>query len=315
MQSIPLLAGAAFLLTLGVWSTARTVPEIEQDVETRLAGSLESEGAPFHRVSAYGRNVEVFGVPASHLPVVTEQARALWGIGAVNVREDLGRGSWLRVLVRDGIAHVEGVLEGSDLEARVRTGARAAPGGRSIRFDLAVDAERPEPVSWPTSFVPLFTAAGRGIGELSLTLDDEVLVVEGETIYAAAVDSLGAQLFGAAPGIQIRNLLEEAPDFPSRLEAALSGPGIAFEPNTSRLSRGSWTVLARIVQALRHGEGNIVVTGRWTDRGPGGRRLAAARVGVVLDYFAAHGVDPGRTRSTVVASDGAEPVLSINADI
>lgn len=312
MQLIPLVTGTVVFVALGVWTTATTVPEMERDLETRVSQTLASRGVPFHRVEARGRSVEVTGVPATADTSLVDDARGLRGVRAMDIREDLGTdGSWLRVRTEGSEVTLQGALQSDELASRIRTEARAGFAGRRVRFELDVDGARPEPVSWPSSFLPLFTVAGRGVADLSLSLDGQALVVGGRTINAAAADSLGAQIYGAAPGLDLRSMLTEATDFPTRLQAALSGPAVAFEPHTTRLVPGSRDVLARVVRAMSAGEGPVLVVSRWLEGDSGGRRLAAARVGVVLDYLAANGIDPDRVAGRVVEYEGVGASVSI----
>ncbi|NNF26059.1 MAG: hypothetical protein HKN73_02400 [Gemmatimonadetes bacterium] len=312
MQSIPLVTGTVAFLAVGAWTTATKIPEIEQDLEARVFEVLSSWGVSFHTIEARGRNVSVTGVPDEHASALTDDAQAVGGVRTLDIRDDLGTdGSWLRIRTVEGEVTLEGAVESEELASRIRREARSAFAGRRLRDDLSVDGARHEPVSWPTRFLPLFTVAGREVAELMLTLDEEALVVGGRTITAAAADSLAAQIFGAAPGLTLRSLLTEATDFPTRLRAALSGPKIAFQPNTTRLVPGSRDVLARIVRAMSVGEEGIVVVSRWQEGDSARRRLAASRADVLLDYLAAQGVDLDRVESRVAEYEGLGAAVSI----
>ena len=313
MHSIPLVTGAAVFFVIGAWTTVTRIPEIEEDLETRVSQALVSEGIPFHRVEARGRGVEVTGVPESDSANLMSGAKQVRGVGGLEVRGDLGgEGAWLRIRADEGRITIEGTVESEELATRIRADSRSGFAGRSIRFDLGVDESRVEPLSWPTRFLPLMTVAGREIAQLTLTMDGEALVVGGHTITTAAADSLAAQIFGAAPGLALRSLLNEAADFDTRLEAALSGSPIAFRPGTSRLAPGSRDVLERIARAMDAGDGGILIVSRWTEGDASGRRVAAARAGVVRDYLVVHGVDPDRIESRTARYEGSGPTVSIS---
>ncbi len=304
MQPIPLLAGTLALLALGVSTTVVRIPQIETDLEQRVATTLETLPGAYHRVVARGRAVLLTGVNEEVAPAVAEATGSVWGVRAAETLPALGtEGPWLRARIVDGEARLDGTVSGTEWESRVLAGARTGFAGRARRFDLSIDETLGQPSTWPSTFEPLFRVTGRGIADLRMTLDSKVLVVGGVALDGSSADSLGFQFVGAAPGLEVRNELEAAKTFADGLHAALAGRVIEFEPESARLTPGSRRILSLVTVAMRSGEEVLRVAGHTTDSETPARRRASAQTRVVSDYLVAQGVAQDRLETVVVVGD------------
>jgi outer membrane protein OmpA-like peptidoglycan-associated protein len=214
---------------------------------------------------------------------------------------------------------VSGTVGTAELESRIRRELVSALPGRTLDLDLAVEDVGEPPVSWPSTFEPLFSVAGRRIGDLDLTLDARVLTVEGTVVGEAAVDSLGAQFIGTAPGVRLHNALQPGESAQSRLAAALSGPPLRFEEGSARLDARARTLLAGVAQVMALSPGARISVKVWGDPAAGvasARRVGRARAEAIVRFLAQRGVDRGRmTFEGMGPPDGAAAGSSPTVEI
>ncbi|MDH3222926.1 MAG: OmpA family protein [Gemmatimonadota bacterium] len=313
MQPAPLLTGTLALLALGVSTTLIRVPDIEADLEHRVARSLEILPGSYHRVEARGRAVLLTGVYDDAAGEVAEATESVWGVHVAETLPALSAaGPWLRARIVDGEAHLEGTVSDTEWEFKILAGARAGFAGRPRQFDLLVDETLGRPPTWPSTFEPLFRVTGRGIADLRITMDSEVLVVGGIALDQGSADSLGFQVVGAAPGLEVRNELEAAETFAEGLRAALAGRVIAFESESARLTPGSRRILSLVAIAMRSEEAVLRITGHATEGGTPARRMASARTRVVSDYLLTQGVARDRLE-TVVVEESPRGTVTLSA--
>ena len=298
MKSLPILSGIAAFLMTGVWCTTTRIPAIESDLEARVTTALGEAAIGFHALDVNGLDVDLTGVPATAVETARDAAGGVWGVRSVTVAPGLDpAGGWFRIEEVNGAVTVSGEVATPELQSRIRRQALRGFPGREVRVEVDVGDVGPTPISWPSTFEPLFRVASRRIGALALTMDASVLTVTGTVIHAGAVDSLGAQFFGAAPGVRLHNALEEAPTDHDRILAALSGRDVSFDEGTTRLTPSGRLVLGGVVEAVRHSGPvalRVVVHADPPSDAPSDRRFAARRAESIVRFLAQSGVPPER---------------------
>lgn len=296
MNALPLASVTAAFLLIGIWCTNARVPAIEADLRDRVGRTLSAAAVSFHAVEARGRRVWLSGVDPTQVEAARERAGAVWGVAAVDVTPEVSAtGPWFRIEAEEDLVTISGVVGSQELQSRIRQDlARSLP-GRKLSVQLSVEPPGATPISWPSTFEPLFTVAGRRIGNLALTLDGAVLTVAGVVIDERAVDSLGAQFIGAAPGVRLHNALRPGASPQSRLDAAVSGAPITFDEGSARLDARARALLDAVARALRTSPGSRISVRVHADPSTSGvsaSRLGRARAEAIARFLAQKGVDP-----------------------
>ncbi|MGI9627992.1 MAG: hypothetical protein ACR2QM_14235, partial [Longimicrobiales bacterium] len=249
MKSLPILVGAGGLCVLGIWCTNTGGPRIEGDLRNRVSEALAEANASAITIQSDGRNLILAGISGGEA-LVRDVAKDVWGVRSVSVTGPTPGGPRFHVEGRQGQVTISGQLADRELAGLIREEAARAFQGREVVSTIDIVETASTPISWPSTFVPLFRVAGRAIGDLTLTLDEASLMVQGAVGTERAVDSLRAQFVGAAPGVALHNGLRVADGIDDRIAAAVSGRRIEFQSGSARISDSGRRVLDAVARSL-----------------------------------------------------------------
>ena len=291
---LPVAAGAAGLFLLTAWCLVVRGPVIERDLVGRVRAATSEQGYAAAEISVLGRDVRLAGLPSDADPASLASAAQVWGVRSVTLAPDDRPRQWFSASFSQGSVMVEGNLGDSELAAMLEAQLEQAFAGRPVVNQIDVVARAGEaPASWPSTFLPLLTIAGRGIGDVELKLDEGTLEVRGTVRSESIVDSLSAQFTGAAPGLKIRNLLVPTESLEEAIKSALAGRRIGFGANSTELSESARDALdgvARVI--LDQPDSRIRIEGHTDTSGntARNRELSRGRAESVARYLVSRGV-------------------------